>query len=62
MPAEVSNIDSDRMVLRIERGEGGVDSEVPLNPKLLTTLRARSLAVALTNANKGHAAVRTVAL
>jgi len=27
------------MVIRIERGKGGVDREVPLNPKLLTTLR-----------------------
>ena len=36
---KVSNIDSGRMVLRIERGKGGVDREVPLNPKLLTTLR-----------------------
>ena len=36
---KVSNIDSGRMVIRIERGKGGVDREVPLNPKLLTTLR-----------------------
>jgi integrase/recombinase XerD len=36
---KVSNIDSGRMVLRVERGKGGVDREVPLNPKLLTTLR-----------------------
>ena len=35
---KVSNIDSGRMVIRIERGKGGVDREVPLNPKLLTTL------------------------
>jgi site-specific recombinase XerD len=36
---KVSNIDSGRMVIRIERGKGGVDREVPLNQKLLTTLR-----------------------
>jgi integrase/recombinase XerD len=36
---KVSNIDSGRMVIRIERGKGGVDREVPLHPKLLTTLR-----------------------
>jgi integrase/recombinase XerD len=36
---KVSNIDSGRMVIRIERGKGGVDREVPLNPKLITTLR-----------------------
>jgi len=36
---KVSNIDSGRMVIRIERGKGGVDREVPLNPKLLSTLR-----------------------
>jgi site-specific recombinase XerD len=37
---KVSNIDSQRMVIRIERGKGGVDREVPLNQKLLETLRA----------------------
>lgn len=36
---KVSNIDSQRMVLRVERGKGGVDREVPLNQKLLETLR-----------------------
>jgi integrase/recombinase XerD len=36
---KVSNIDSQRMVLRIERGKGGVDRDVPLSPTLLTTLR-----------------------
>jgi site-specific recombinase XerD len=36
---KVSNIDSPRMVLRVERGKGGVDREVPLNQKLLETLR-----------------------
>jgi integrase len=35
---KVSNIDSQRMVLRVERGKGGVDREVPLNQKLLETL------------------------
>lgn len=36
---KVSNIDSQRMVLRVERGKGGVDREIPLNHKLLETLR-----------------------
>ena len=36
---KVSNIDSQRMVIRIERGKGGVDRELPLNQKLLDTLR-----------------------
>lgn len=36
---KVSNIDSGRMVIRMERGKSGVDCEVPLNPKPLTTLR-----------------------
>ena len=36
---KVSNIDSQRMVLRVERGKGGVDREIPLNQKLLETLR-----------------------
>jgi site-specific recombinase XerD len=36
---KVSNIDSQRMALRVERGKGGVDREVPLNQKLLETLR-----------------------
>jgi site-specific recombinase XerD len=36
---KVSNIDSQRMVLRIERGKGGIDRDVPLSPKLLQTLR-----------------------
>jgi integrase/recombinase XerD len=36
---KVSDIDSGRMMIRIERGKGGVDREVPLSQKLLTTLR-----------------------
>ena len=36
---KVSNIDSQRMMLRIERGKGDVDREVPLGQKLLETLR-----------------------
>ena len=36
---KVSNIDSPRMVIRVERGKGGVDREIPLSPKLLETLR-----------------------
>ncbi len=36
---KVADIDSGRMVLRVERGKGGVDREIPLNQKLLTTLR-----------------------
>jgi integrase/recombinase XerD len=36
---KVADIDSGRMVIRVERGKGGVDREIPLNQKLLTTLR-----------------------
>jgi integrase/recombinase XerD len=36
---KVSNIDSRRMMLRIERSKNGVDRDVPLSQKLLETLR-----------------------
>jgi integrase/recombinase XerD len=36
---KVANIDSQRMMLRIERGKGGRDREIPLSPTLLTALR-----------------------
>ena len=36
---QVRHIDSPRMVVRVERGKGGVDREVPLSPTLLTALR-----------------------
>jgi integrase/recombinase XerD len=36
---KVSHIDSQRMLLRVERGKGGVDRELPLNQNLLETLR-----------------------
>jgi integrase len=36
---KVSNIDSLRMMLRIERSKNGVDRDVPLSSKLLETLR-----------------------
>jgi integrase/recombinase XerD len=36
---KVSNVDSKRMMIRIERSKGGVDRDVPLSPKLLQTLR-----------------------
>ena len=36
---KVADIDSGRMVLHIREGKGGRDRDVPLSPKLLTTLR-----------------------
>ena len=36
---KVADIDSGRMMLRVERGKGGVDREVPLSQKLVETLR-----------------------
>src|ERR1700736_4864779 len=36
---KVQNIDSQRMMIRINQGKGGRDREVPLSPKLLATLR-----------------------
>jgi len=36
---KVRNIDSQRMMLRVERGKGGRDREIPLSPTLLATLR-----------------------
>jgi integrase/recombinase XerD len=36
---KVANIDSQRMMLRIERGKGDVDREVPISRKLVETLR-----------------------
>jgi len=36
---KVSHIDSQRMILRVERGKGGHDRDLPLSPALLETLR-----------------------
>jgi site-specific recombinase XerD len=37
---KVSDIDSKRMIIRVVRGKGSKDRDLPLNPELLETLRA----------------------
>lgn len=37
---KVSDIDSPRMMMRVERGKGGAGRDIPLSPALLETLRA----------------------
>ena len=36
---KVSHVDSRRMIIRVERGKGGHDRDLPLSPALLETLR-----------------------
>ena len=36
---KVGNIDSQRMMLRVEHSKGGIDRDIPLSPQLLETRR-----------------------